>query len=71
MANNDRWLEKSVRVYDTPVVGFVKLGTDTVILTGTAPVWLYLVIAPVLHPYCTRWIYDSPKTGDVTIGGYQ
>ncbi len=41
-------------------------GND-VILTGAAPVWLYLKIAHALHGKAKKLIYRSPVTGDVVI----
>ena len=41
-------------------------GND-VILTGQAPVWLYLKIAHALHGKVRKLIYRSPVTGDVVI----
>ena len=41
-------------------------GND-IILTGQAPVWLYLKIAHALHGQARRLIYRSPVTGDVII----
>ncbi|HHT9125976.1 MAG TPA: CRISPR-associated protein Csx3 [Candidatus Brocadiia bacterium] len=41
-------------------------GND-VILTGAAPVWLYLKIAHVLHGKARKLIYRSPVTGNVLI----
>ncbi|MBM4141665.1 MAG: hypothetical protein FJ242_09345 [Nitrospira sp.] len=41
-------------------------GND-VILTGQAPVWLYLKIAHALHGKARKLIYRSPVTGDVVI----
>jgi hypothetical protein len=41
-------------------------GND-VILTGQAPVWLYLKIAHALHGKARKLIYRSPVTGDVII----
>lgn len=38
-----------------------------VILTGAAPVWLYLKIAHALHGKAKRLVYRSPVTGDVVI----
>jgi len=40
---------------------------NEVILTGRAPVWLYLAIAHALHGKAKRLIYRSPVTGDVVI----
>jgi hypothetical protein len=41
-------------------------GND-VVLTGAAPVWLYLKIAHALHGKARKLIYRSPVTGDVVI----
>jgi len=41
-------------------------GTD-VVLTGQAPIWLYLKIAHELHGYARSLTYDSPVTGKVII----
>jgi hypothetical protein len=41
-------------------------GND-VILTGAAPVWLYLKAAHALHGKARKLIYRSPVTGDVVI----
>lgn len=41
-------------------------GND-VVLTGKAPVWLYLKIAHALHGKARKLIYRSPVTGDVVI----
>ena len=38
-----------------------------VILTGKAPVWLYLSVAHALHGKAKKLIYRSPVTGDVVI----
>lgn len=38
-----------------------------VILTGPAPVWLYLAIAHALHGKAEKLIYHSPITGSVEI----
>lgn len=40
---------------------------NEVVLTGQAPVWLYLKIAHALHGKARRLIYASPVTGDVVI----
>jgi hypothetical protein len=40
---------------------------NEVVLTGAAPVWLYLKIAHALHGKARKLIYRSPVTGDVTI----
>jgi hypothetical protein len=41
-------------------------GND-VVLTGAAPVWLYLKIAHALHGKARKLIYRSPVTGDIVI----
>jgi len=41
-------------------------GND-IILTGRAPVWLYLTVAHALHGKAKTLIYRSPVTGDVLI----
>ena len=41
-------------------------GND-IILTGKAPIWLYLVIAHALHGVVRSLYYRSPITGDVKI----
>jgi len=40
---------------------------NEVILTGQAPVWLYLKIAHALHGKARKLIYSSPVTGEVVI----
>ena len=40
---------------------------NEVMLTGPAPVWLYLTIAHALHGKAKKLIYRSPVTGDVVI----
>lgn len=40
---------------------------NEVILTGAAPVWLYLKIAHALHGKANKLIYRSPVTGDIVI----
>jgi hypothetical protein len=46
--------------------GFAGEGND-IILTGQAPVWLYLKVAHALHGKARKLIYRSPVTGDVVI----
>lgn len=41
-------------------------GND-VVLTGQAPVWLYLKVAHALHGKARKLIYHSPVTGDIVI----
>jgi hypothetical protein len=40
---------------------------NEVMITGAAPVWLYLKIGHALHGKAKRLIYRSPVTGDVVI----
>lgn len=40
---------------------------NEVVLTGAAPVWLYLKIAHALHGKAKKLVYRSPVTGDVVI----
>lgn len=40
---------------------------NEIILTGAAPVWLYLKIAHALHGRASKLTYRSPVTGDVVI----
>lgn len=40
---------------------------NEVVLTGQAPVWLYLKVAHVLHGKARKLIYASPVTGEVVI----
>jgi hypothetical protein len=40
---------------------------EEVVLTGAAPVWLYLKAAHALHGKARRLIYRSPAVGDVVV----
>jgi hypothetical protein len=40
---------------------------NEVILTGQAPVWLYLCAAHALHGKAKKLIYNAPVTGDVVV----
>ena len=40
---------------------------NEVVLTGQAPVWLYLKIAHALHGKARKLIYNSPVTGGLVI----
>lgn len=40
---------------------------NLIVLTGQAPVWLYLKVAHALHGKAKKLVYRSPVTGDVTI----
>ena len=38
-----------------------------VVLTGQAPIWMYLRIAHALHGKARRLLYSSPVTGEVVV----
>lgn len=40
---------------------------NEIVLTGAAPVWLYLKIAHALHGKAKKLVYRSPPAGDVVI----
>lgn len=40
---------------------------NEVVLTGQAPVWLYLKVAHALHGKARKLIYNSPVTGEVVV----
>ena len=40
---------------------------NEVVLTGQAPIWMYLAIAHALHGKARRLLYTSPVTGEVSI----
>jgi hypothetical protein len=40
---------------------------NEIVLTGQAPIWLYLAVAHALHGLARRLWYDSPVTGEVLI----
>ena len=40
---------------------------NEVVLTGQAPVWLYLAVAHALHGKARRLLYSSPTTGEVPV----
>ncbi|MEM1673075.1 MAG: TM1812 family CRISPR-associated protein, partial [Archaeoglobaceae archaeon] len=40
---------------------------NEVVLTGQAPIWLYLAVAHALHGKAKRLLYTSPTTGEVLI----
>lgn len=52
--------------YHDKALELAGLGNE-VILTGQAPVWLYLKIAHALHGKAKKLVYRSPVTGDVVI----
>ena len=40
---------------------------NEIIITGAAPVWLYLKAVHAIHGKARKLIYRSPVTGDITI----
>lgn len=56
----------SLKEYCNKALKLVNDG-DEVVLTGRAPVWLYLVVGHELHGKAKKLVYNSPVTGDVTI----
>jgi len=40
---------------------------NEVVLTGQAPIWLYLAVAHAIHGKARRLLYSSPTTGEVLI----
>lgn len=55
-----------LNLYISKALSLAGEGND-IILTGQAPVWLYLKIAHALHGKARKLIYRSPVTGDVVI----
>lgn len=55
-----------LEVYLEQVNGMVAAGAE-VVLTGRAPVWLYLLVAHELHGRVRCLKYDSPVTGERVI----
>jgi len=54
-------------VYIEKAVEIAGEGNELIILTGKAPIWLYLAVAHALHGKAKKLIYRSPVTGDVVI----
>lgn len=52
--------------YEAIAVSLAGRGKD-VLLTGPAPVWLYLRLAHRLHGLARSLTYDSPVTGTIVI----
>lgn len=52
--------------YEKQAVELAGEGSE-VVLTGAAPVWMYLGIAHALHGKVKRLVYRLPVTGDVEI----
>jgi hypothetical protein len=57
---------KDLPVYEAAALEQAGEG-KAIILTGAAPVWLYLRIAHALHGKAKTLIYTSPVTGEVVI----
>jgi hypothetical protein len=55
-----------ISIYLQKAVSLAGDGNE-VVLTGKAPVWLYLAVAHALHGKAKKLIYRSPVTGDVVI----
>lgn len=56
----------SIPDYISRVKKEARQGND-VILTGQAPIWLYLIAAHAVHGLARSLYYRSPVTGDVKI----
>ena len=56
----------ALRTYIEKVLKQAGEGNE-IILTGKAPVWLYLSVAHALHGKATKLTYRSPVTDDVVI----
>jgi len=52
--------------YLTEVLEIAGSGND-IVLTGQAPIWLYLKVAHALHGKARKLIYKSPVTSEITI----
>jgi len=63
---NDNAKLSSLDEYCKKVIELTDDG-DEVVLTGRAPVWLYLSISHALHGKVRKLIYRSPVTKDVVI----
>lgn len=67
----DKFFSGTAKLTDLPsyIQKAVELAGEgnEVILTGKAPVWLYLAVAHALHGKAKKLIYRSPVTGDVVI----
>ncbi|MBF8278333.1 MAG: hypothetical protein HW390_3406 [Candidatus Brocadiaceae bacterium] len=55
-----------LHVYSKKAIDLAGDGNE-VVLTGKAPVWLYLAVAHALHGKAKKLSYRSPVTGDVVI----
>ena len=55
-----------INIYIQKALAMAGEGNE-IILTGKAPVWLYLAVAHALHGKAKKLIYRSPVTSDVVI----
>ncbi len=62
----DLALLADLQSYEQQAIQLAGQGNE-VVLTGAAPVWMYLGIAHALHGKVKRLVYRSPVTGDVEI----
>ncbi len=58
IASSGQYIEKALEMTG---------GAEEVILTGAAPVWLYLRVAHAFAGKTTRLVYRSQVTGDVPV----
>lgn len=63
---SDRAILESLAEYKEQAIDLAGEGRE-VVLTGAAPVWMYLGIAHALHGKVKKLMYRSPVTGDVEI----
>jgi hypothetical protein len=62
----ERALISKIDTYIQKAIDLAGEGND-IVLTGAAPIWLYLKVAHALHGKAKKLIYRSPVTGDVVI----
>ncbi|MBF0520252.1 MAG: hypothetical protein HQK92_11065 [Nitrospirae bacterium] len=65
-AKTDTAKLSDIEDYIRQIIGIAGNGND-VVLTGAAPIWLYLKAAHALHGKARKLLYRSPVTGDVLI----
>lgn len=63
---SDRATLESLTAYKNQAIEIAGDGHE-VVLTGAAPVWMYLGIAHALHGKVKKLLYHSPVTGEVEI----
>ncbi len=57
---------KAIAEYEKMALSKAGLGND-IVLSGPAPIWLYLRLAHALHGIATTLRYQSPVTGEIII----